>query len=81
MANNLKKYRKAAGLTLQELGNRTGNSKGNLCDIEHGNTGITLNKAYGIAKVLDVSVYDIWPDKTKVKTQQITIRRIVADSK
>lgn len=78
MKNNLKQARQDAGLTLQSLGDACGLSKSHLHDLEK-ETGSApkLPTAYAIACVLGKSVYDIWPDETKVVEKTIVVRRVV----
>lgn len=78
MKSNLKQARLDAGLTLQGLGDACRLSKSHIHDLEK-ETGSapTLPTAYVIACVLGKSVYDIWPDETKVVEETIVVRRIV----
>mgnify|MGYP001953264128 CR=1 FL=1 len=78
MKSNLKKIRQDAGLTLEGLGDMCGLSKSHLHDLEKA-TGSApkITTAYAIACVLGKSVYDIWPDETKVVEETIVVRRIV----
>ena len=77
MENNLKELRVAKSMTFQALGDMCGISKTHMHDLEKGKSSPTLNTAYAIAKILDATVYDIWPDKTEVVKETITVRRIV----
>lgn len=77
MTNRLKEHRKAAGLTLQELADACGTSKGHLHCLEGPNGNPALRTAYKIAAVLGKSVTEIWPDTTKVVEQVITVRRVI----
>ncbi len=79
MENNLKKYRKSSKLSLQELADMYGGTKSHCWALEKGTSVPTLKTAYAISKVLDKTVYAIWPDKTKVKDETIIIRRVVFD--
>lgn len=76
MKNNLKQLRKAAGFSLQQLGDMCGKSKVAIHHLEKDVANPTLKTAYGIALVLDISVTDIWPNNLKIITETITIRRI-----
>ena len=80
MQNNLKLYRKQANLSLQELADMYGGTKSHCWALEKGTSAPTLPTAYAIACVLDMTVYEIWPDKTKIVTETVTIRKVVADS-
>lgn len=76
MENHLKRYRKNAGLSLQELAEMYGGTKSHCWALEKGTSVPTITTAYAIAKVLDKTVYMIWPDKTKIVTETIKIRRV-----
>ena len=77
MENNLKSFRKSAGLTLQGLSDICGVSKPHLHDLEK-ETGSCpkLSTAYGIAGVLGKTVYEVWPDTTEIIEETIIVRRI-----
>lgn len=77
MNNNLKTLREAAGLSLQALGDMCGRSKGQVWELEKESANPTIKTAYAVAKVLGISVYDIWPDQTKIIEEIITVRRVV----
>ena len=77
MTNNLKKFRNEAGLSLQGLGDLCCRSKAQLHQLEKSESYCRLDTAYLIAKVLDKSVYDIWPDNTKIVEEKIIVRRVV----
>jgi len=77
--NNMKKLREQHKMSMQDLANAVNVSKPHICHMEGGksdNPGIHL--AYAIARVFDVSVYDIWPDKTEIEVETIKIRRVKA---
>jgi len=76
MKNNLKKFRTEAGLSLQKLGDACGITKVHIWELQKDKYNPTLKTAYGIANVLDKTVYDIWPDKTKVEEVTTTVRRV-----
>lgn len=77
MKSNLKKFREEAGLSLQKFGDMCGKSKAHMHELEKESANPTLTTAYSIAKVIDKSVYDIWPDTTKIIEETITVRRVV----
>ena len=77
MMNNLKELRAKAGLSLQALGDTCGMSKAQMHLLEKDTANPTIKNAYAIAKLFDVSVYDIWPDTTKIVEETVIIRRIV----
>ena len=74
--NNLKTLRDKSGYTLQELGDMCLMSKSSMWEIENRETKLRLDSAYKIAKVLGVSVYDIWPDTNEIIETTIIIREI-----
>jgi len=76
MKNNLKEVRVAAGLSLQELADMYGGTKPHCWCLERGKNSPKLNTAYAIAKVLNKTVYDIWPDETEMVEETIIIRRV-----
>lgn len=79
MKSNLKRLRQDSGFTLQGLGDMCGISKAHLHDLEK-ETGSApkITTAYAIAKVLNKSVYEVWPDTTEVVEETIIVRRIKA---
>lgn len=80
MKNNLKQIRKKAKLTLDELAKACNTSKSSIHGIEDQNgTAPKITTAYAIAKVLNKSVYDIWPDETKIVEETFTVRTVVRD--
>ena len=76
--NKLKEFRTDAELSLQKLGDMCGRSKAQLHELEKEGANPTLKTAYMVAKVLDKSVYDIWPDNTKIIEETIVVRRVVS---
>ncbi len=76
MKNNLKKHRKKAGYTLQFLADMYGGVKSHCFALEKGTSSPTLPTAYAIARVLDKTVYEIWPDTTEITEETIIIRKI-----
>lgn len=76
MNNNLKQFRKEANLSLQNLADMYGGTKSHCWVLEKGTNAPTLPTAYAIAKILNKTVYDIWPDETEIVEETITIRRI-----
>ena len=74
--NNLKRLRKADGLTLDDLAISSGLSKSYLWAAEKGAHSPTLKTAYALANVFNKSVYDIWPDTTEIEVEKVEIRRV-----
>jgi DNA-binding XRE family transcriptional regulator len=65
-----------AGLSLQELADMYGGTKSHCWTLEEDRSSPTLATAYAIAKVLDKTVYDIWPDETEIVEETIIVRKI-----
>lgn len=80
MKNRLNEFRKRDGLTLQELADMYGGTKSHCHALEKGTSAPTLPTAYAIACVLGMTVYEIWPDETKVVEETITVRRVVVNT-
>jgi len=78
VGNELKIIRKQRELSLQKLGDMCGRSKAQLHQLEQDNANPTLATAYRVAKVLDCSVYDIWPDTTKIVEETVIVRRVLS---
>ncbi len=77
MRSNLRDLRIDANLTLKELADLSGLSKGQISQLETGVANPRLNTAYAISTVLGVSITDIWPNDLKVEETTITVRRLV----
>ena len=77
MKNNLKSLRNAAGLSLEELATLCRMTKGGIWELEKG-ANPSLRRAYIISTVLDLPVYEIWPDETEIIEETITLRRVKA---
>ncbi len=80
MENNLKTIRTKSGLSLQILGDMCGRSKAQIYQLEKATSYPRLDTAYRVGQVLNVSVYEIWPDMTEIMEETITIRRVVDSS-
>lgn len=76
MKSNLKKFRRKAGITQEELGDMCCISGSIICRLEGVRANPTLSTAYSIAKVLDKSVEEIWPNTVEFVEETITVRRI-----
>ncbi len=77
MNNNLKQFRTDASMTLQSLGDAVGSSKTYMHDLESESSPVPgLLLAYKLAKVLDKTVYDIWPDTVEIVEETIILRRV-----
>ena len=60
--NNLRRIRRSADLTQQELADKTNLSKSYICDVEKGNVvNPSLYKCYDIAECLGVDLLTIFP--------------------
>ena len=60
MKSNLKKLRKEAGLTMQELAKMAGTCKSQIHELEKDSANPTMETAFKIAKTLKAEVTDIW---------------------
>lgn len=76
MKSNLKQIREKSGLSLQRLSDLCNTNKVNVWEWGNDNANPTLKNAYLLAKVLDKSVYDIWPDTTEIVEESVIVRRI-----
>jgi len=74
--HNLKRFRKDAGLTLDELATSSRLSKSYIWSAEQGIHNPTLTTAYALANVLGKTVYEIWPDTTEIEKETIIVRRV-----
>ena len=73
--NNVKKYRKEIGLTLDELACRSGTTKSYIWEIESDNrVSPSLRKAYAISRTLDKSVYEVFPDDQDYEEEVIQVK-------
>lgn len=75
--NNVKKYRKELGLTLEELAIRAGTAKSYVWEVEQKHSlSISIGKAYSISKVLCRTVYEVFPDSQEYKEETVTLQVI-----
>lgn len=75
--NNLKALRKAEGLSLDVLGRAAGSSKAYMWDLEQVDGPIPgLFMAYKIANILNLTVYQIWPDTIEIIEETIIRRKV-----
>jgi putative transcriptional regulator len=63
MKSNLKKLRKEAGLTMKELADLASIALSQAHRLEGGKANPTIRTAFRVAKVLNVSIVDIWSIK------------------
>jgi len=61
MKSNLKKLRKEAGLTMQQLADKAGTSRGHIHALEKPHSSPTLETAYKVADAININIYEIWP--------------------
>jgi len=61
MKNNLNTLRQHCGYTLTELANTAGLALSTVFSMECDDANPTMKNAYKVAQVLDLSVYEIWP--------------------
>lgn len=76
MKNNLKQIRIEKGLSLEQLGEMCGTGEGAIWELEQEKTEPKLRTAYIISKVLDVGIFDIWPDCVEIVEETIIVRRV-----
>jgi len=76
MKNNLKQIRIEKGLSLEQLGEMCGKSKNAIWELEQEKTEPKLLTAYIVSKVLDVGIFDIWPDCVEIVEEAIIVRRV-----
>lgn len=77
MKNNLKEIRLSKNLSLEQLGEMCGFGEGAIWELEQQKTEPRLKTAYIISKVLDVGIFDIWPDCVEIIEEIITVRRVM----
>ncbi|WP_326697553.1 helix-turn-helix domain-containing protein [Streptomyces sp. NBC_01754] len=59
LADNLRRYRRAAGLSQEQLAHRAGVSVGPIRKIEQGHTGVRMETLHTLARVLEVKTSDL----------------------
>lgn len=65
IGKRIRNYREERGMTLEELSNKLGITKGYLSKLERGIKPISLDNLHKIADVLEVDVTDLFPHKEK----------------
>jgi len=75
--NCIHSLRVEASLSLQKLADMCGLTKAHLHQLEHGRSMPNLRTAYAVAKIFDLTVYDIWPDDTQIVEETVTVKRVV----
>jgi len=60
MKSNLKKLRKEAGLTMQQLSEKAGVARSQISKLEKGGGNPTMRTALFIGDALNKSVFEIW---------------------
>lgn len=68
----IRKYRKAANLTLQQLADAIHKSRATICKYENGDISIDIETLYEISQVLQVSVPQL-TDIGRLQEKQITL--------
>lgn len=63
MKSNLKELREAAGLTMQQLGDKAGMVPSQICHLEKDTGNPTLKTACSIAEALNTKVWCIWTNR------------------
>lgn len=67
IGKRIRNYREERGMTLEDLANKLGKSKGYLSKLERGIKPINLENLHQIASVLEVDVTDLFPNKEKTE--------------
>lgn len=75
--NNIKEIRTCKGYTIQELADMAGLSKAYIWGLENKNNSPTIRVAYAISAVLDMDVYDVFPDENEYEDSVIKHRKVV----
>lgn len=75
--NNVAKYRKIHGFTLQEVADMAGTSKSYVWELEKGNENVSLQKAYAIASALGECIVDVFPDRNKYQEDNFSFYKSV----
>lgn len=70
--NNIKHFRKKAGLTQQELAEKTNLSRSYIADIENGRYNPSLDTLKSIASILHVSVQDLLDEDADNQEQELS---------
>lgn len=75
--NNVDKFRVDRGLSIIDLASRACVSPSYINKLSNEVVYPSVDRAYRLANVLGVSVYDLFPDQTTVEEVQLTIKRCV----
>jgi len=62
MKNNLRKYRKSMGFTLEQVGLMAGVTKSYVSYIETGDRDISIRLGFALASAVGQSIEDVFPD-------------------
>lgn len=63
MKNNLRKYRKSMGFTLEQVGGMAGITKSYVSYIETGDRYICIRLGYALASAVGQTIEDVFPDE------------------
>ncbi len=81
IGQRIRKYRKANGLSQEELGEKVGISTTHMSHIETGNTKLSLSVFVSIAQALEVSADDLLFDEDKAsRNKEITELNLITES-
>ncbi len=62
MENNVRKFRKEAGLTMEGLADLCDTGKSYIYDLEVGKYSPSITRAYAVSKALNKDVTEVFPD-------------------
>jgi len=69
LANNVRRLRRARGLTQEQLGEKTDLRQAHISEIEGGGSNLTLDRLQSIAAALGVRPMDLLDEKLKVSNR------------
>jgi DNA-binding XRE family transcriptional regulator len=75
----LKKHREKNNMTQDELSKACGYASNPVAQWESGARIPSIENAYKVAAVLDVRIYEIWRDDTRVLTELVEVKKVVID--
>ena len=74
--NNLKHYRKLAGMTLDDVANFAASSKSNIWEVENNKTIPGVQMAYRIAAAVNQPIEEVFPDQNEYIEETVTTVRV-----
>ena len=76
MKCNIKEFRKESGFSLRAMGEMCRISFTHLSQMEQGKSLPRIDTAYRVARILDKSIFEIWPDETEIVREEVTVIRV-----